>query len=174
MNLRPLLPILALAALLSAGSGPTDPDGPPVEPGFQSIFNGVSLAGWEGDPTYWRVENGVLIGETTPATLLKTNAFIVSRGGQPKDFELKLDYRISLDGNSGINYRSSIVPDSVTPENRLAMRGYQCDIDGRQLYTGNNYEERGRLFLALHVGRLRHSGVVHYESVERGACDRER
>ena len=29
------------------------------------------------------------------------------------------------------------------------MRGYQCDIDGQNRYTGNNYEEKGRLFLAV-------------------------
>ena len=29
------------------------------------------------------------------------------------------------------------------------MRGYQCDIDGKNQYTGNNYEEKGRLFLAV-------------------------
>lgn len=41
-----------------------------------------------------------------------------------------------------------VVPDKVTPSNRFAMRGYQCDIDGQNRYTGNNYEEKGRLFLA--------------------------
>ena len=30
-----------------------------------------------------------------------------------------------------------------------AMRGYQADIDGQNRYTGQNYEERGRTFLAL-------------------------
>jgi hypothetical protein len=29
-----------------------------------------------------------------------------------------VDYRISTSGNSGINYRSVVVPDAVTPENR--------------------------------------------------------
>jgi hypothetical protein len=118
------------------------------EPGFQSIFDGKSLAGWEGDPVYWRAENGVLVGEITPQTVVKSNTFIIWRGGRPKDFELKLDYRITADGNSGINYRSAVVPDPVTPANRFAMRGYQCDIDGRKRYSGNNYEEKGRLFLA--------------------------
>ena len=28
------------------------------------------------------------------------------------------------------------------------MRGYQADIDGQNRYTGQNYEEKGRLFLA--------------------------
>lgn len=64
------------------------------------------------------------------------------------DFELKADYRITPGGNSGINYRSVVVPDAVTPANRFAMRGYQADIDGRNMYTGQNYEEKGRLFLA--------------------------
>jgi hypothetical protein len=119
------------------------------EAGFDAIFDGRSLAGWEGNPTYWHVENGALVGEITPATVIKSNTFIVWRGGRPKDFELKLDYRISLEGNSGINYRSAIVPDAVTPANAFAMRGYQCDLDGRNRYPGNNYEEKGRLFLAV-------------------------
>ena len=119
------------------------------EPGFQPIFDGKTLAGWEGNPTYWRVENGALVGEITPATVIKSNTFIIWRGGKPKDFELKLDYRITRRGNSGINYRSVVVPDPVTPANKFAMRGYQCDLDGRKRYPGNNYEEKGRLFLAV-------------------------
>jgi hypothetical protein len=119
------------------------------EPGFQSIFDGKTLAGWEGHPTYWRAENGALVGEITAATVIKSNTFIVWRGGRPKDFELKLDYRITSGGNSGINYRSAIVPDPVTPGNAYAMRGYQFDLDGDKRYSGNNYEEKGRLFLAV-------------------------
>lgn len=119
------------------------------EPGFEAIFDGKTLSGWEGNPTYWRVENGALVGEITPATVIKSNTFIVWRGDQPRDFELKLEYRITAEGNSGINYRSIIVPDTVTPGNAFAMRGYQCDIDGKSRYTGNNYEEKGRLFLAV-------------------------
>ena len=119
------------------------------EPGFESIFNGRNLDGWSGNPTYWRVENGALVGEITPETLVKSNTFIIWQGGEPEDFELKLEYRISALGNSGINYRSVVIPDPVTPDNQFSMRGYQCDIDGRQRYTGNNYEEKGRLFLGL-------------------------
>ena len=62
------------------------------EAGFVPIFDGKTLAGWEGDPTYWRVEEGSLVGEITPQTLIKSNTFIIWRGGRPKDFELKLDY----------------------------------------------------------------------------------
>lgn len=125
------------------------------EAGFEPMLDGKTLAGWEGDPKYWRIENGMLTGEITPRTLIKSNTFIVWRGGSPKDFELKADYRITSGGNSGINYRSVVVPDLVTPANQFAMRGYQADIDGRNIYTGQNYEEKGRLFLALR-GQMTH------------------
>ena len=112
--------------------------------GFELIFDGKTLDGWDGDPKYWRVENGALVGEVTPETLLKRNTFIIWRAGVTKDFELKVEYRISSRGNSGINYRSVEVPGE-----KWVMRGYQADIDGQQRYTGQNYEERGRTFLAL-------------------------
>lgn len=115
----------------------------PDEEGFVQIFNGQNLDGWEGDPTYWRVEDGNLVGEITPATLLQRNSFIIWRGGMPADFELKVEYKVSKDGNSGLNYRSEEVPG--VPH---ALRGYQADLDGAQRYTGSNYEEQGRTTLA--------------------------
>jgi hypothetical protein len=118
------------------------------EPGFASMFDGKSLDGWQGDPKYWRAAGGVMTGEITPETVIRSNTFLIWQGNTPDDFELKVDYRISASGNSGINYRSVVVPDAVTPANKFAMRGYQCDIDGANRYTGNNYEEKGRLFLA--------------------------
>ena len=114
-----------------------------TDDGFISIFDGKSLNGWKGDSTYWRVENGILTGEITPETILERNTFIVWQNGAPEDFELKLEYRISEDGNSGINYRSEEIPD--LPH---ALRGYQFDIDGKNNYTGQNYEERRRTTLA--------------------------
>jgi hypothetical protein len=119
------------------------------EAGFERIFDGKTLKGWEGDPKYWRVENGALVGEITPETIVKQNTFIIWRGGVTRDFELKVEYRISARGNSGINYRSTEVAGQT-----FAMRGYQADIDGQDRnagslrHTGQNYEERGRTFLA--------------------------
>ena len=113
------------------------------EKGFVNIFDGKTLNNWEGDPTYWRVENGNLVGEITPQTLLKTNSFIMWKGGEPADFELKGDVNITEKGNSGINYRSEKLTDVP-----YALKGYQADIDGENRYTGQNYEERGRTTLA--------------------------
>lgn len=145
------LPVaLALAAVASSLSASAfaaqsypEPAGADTA-GFAPIFDGKTLAGWDADPKYWRVENGNLVGEVSPETLLKANSFAIWRGGAPADFELKVEYRISAAGNSGINYRSVEIP---TPA--FALKGYQCDIDGANRYTGQNYEERGRTFLTV-------------------------
>ena len=110
---------------------------------FNQIFDGKTLNGWEGDATYWRVENGSIVGEITADKLVKSNTFIIWKAREPKDFELKLEYRITKDGNSGINYRSERLKDVP-----FALKGYQADIDGNNYYTGQNYEERGRTTLA--------------------------
>lgn len=123
---------------------PVDGDGP----GFRSLFDGHTLAGWRGDPRYWRVEDGCIVGEVTPDTLLRSNTFLIWEGGRPEDFELKAEYRITPEGNSGVNYRSTVVKDAITPTNRFAMSGLQFDIDGRNLFTAMVYEERGRGFIA--------------------------
>ena len=114
-----------------------------IKDGFHPIFNGENLEGWKGDSTYWSVKDGVLIGEVTPETILKRNSFIIYEKEQPSDFELKLEYKISKSGNSGVNYRSEIIQNKP-----FALRGYQSDIDGKNRYTGQNYEEKKRTTLA--------------------------
>jgi Domain of Unknown Function (DUF1080) len=114
-----------------------------VGQGFAPIFDGKSLKGWDGDPAFWRVENGAIVGETKPGLMPKQNTFLIWRDGAPGDFELDAEYRLT-GGNSGIQYRSSELPDI-----RWAMKGYQADIDAEQQYTGQIYEERGRAFLAM-------------------------
>lgn len=140
------LVVLLFFAACSSPSRQTDTadlqNGPDSE-GFINLFNDTTLDGWEGDSTYWRMENGVLVGEITPATLLSRNSFIIWRGGITGDFELKTDFRVTDKGNSGINYRSEELDDIP-----FALRGYQCDIDGAKKYTGSNYEERRRTTLA--------------------------
>jgi hypothetical protein len=148
-HFKPLFIKLIILSLFSyQASGQQSPQ---KGKGFVKIFDGKTLKGWEGDPKYWRVENGALVGEVTPETIVKRNSFIIWRGGEVADFELTVKYRISDKGNSGINYRS-IELDSIP----FAMKGYQADIDGPGRYgdgfskhTGQNYEERGRKFLAI-------------------------
>ena len=120
--------------------------------GFESIFDGTSLKGWDGDPKFWRVADGAIVGETTAENKLTENTFVIWRGGEPADFELKLEYRINAE-NSGIQIRSTYLPagsDAGGPvEGKWVLKGYQADIDIANRFTGQIYEERGRGFLAM-------------------------
>jgi hypothetical protein len=155
-----LLVALGLGGGLSAqqpgrGGAPRLPQPLPFEDhtGFVSIFDGSTLKNWDGDPKFWRVEGGAIVGQTTAANPLPENSFIIWRGGEPADFELKLEYRIDST-NSGIQIRSIHLP-AGTPQGRgtvagnWVLKGYQADIDAENRYTGQIYEERGRGFLAM-------------------------
>lgn len=111
--------------------------------GFKQMFDGKTLNGWKGDQAIWKVVDNTIVGETTAENPLKSNTFLIYDKSQPSDFELVAEFRISASGNSGIQYRSSTV-DSIP----FTLKGYQADIDGGNVYTGQNYEERGRGFLA--------------------------
>ena len=110
--------------------------------GFQQIFDGTSLKGWEGDPGFWRVENGAIVGESTEANPVKQNTFVIYRGSEPGDFDLKVELRLN-GGNTGVQYRSQQVPpDEKT--GKWVLKGYQADFDANNTFTGMLYEERGR------------------------------
>ncbi len=107
-----------------------------AEPGFTPLFDGKSLEGWDGNPDFWSVRDGVITGQTTEEKPTKGNTFLIWRGGMVDDFELRLQFRI-VGGNSGIQYRSQEVE-------KWVIRGYQADMDAAGMWTGAMYEERGR------------------------------
>ena len=100
--------------------------------GFVSIFNGQDLAGWEGKPGWWSVEDGAITAQSTPEKPCAKHNYLIWRGGQPADFELRLKFRLA-GGNSGIQFRSRELPDWDTS-------GYQADVDAEDQYTGGVYE----------------------------------
>jgi hypothetical protein len=134
---------------VSPGEWPTDPkpallpNAPPELSGMKKLFNGKDLTDWDGDMRLWRVEDGTIVGQMTPEKFLKTNTFLIYRGGELKDFELRLSYRISGAGaNSGVQYRSSMM-DSGEPANTWRVRGYQAEIADLAGKDGFLYHEQG-------------------------------
>jgi hypothetical protein len=73
--------------------------------GYVSLFDGRSLKDWDGDPSVWHVDNGAIVGVSTNEHPV-TNTYIVYRGFQAKDFDLKLEIKVENGGGSGIQYRS--------------------------------------------------------------------
>src|SRR5262245_44992925 len=144
MKIRFFASFLALAATLLAAE----------EPGFKSLFNGTDLSGWDGDKMFWRVENGVIIGETTaekqPAD--KKNTFLIYRTSEFGNFELRFKYKVE-GFNSGIQYRS-------VDKGGYHVDGLQADFEARwhedakdntrpkwDQFTGMFFEENGRMFM---------------------------
>lgn len=135
MKMRLLFaPLALLASMLLPAAGFAED--------WESLFDGKTLKNWDGNPDFWRVEDGCITGQTTPENPTKGNTFLIYRGGDVGEFELTLDYKI-VGGNSGIQYRSFEVPD-----NKWVIGGYQADIDSGDTYSGINYGERFRGILA--------------------------
>lgn len=131
-----------LAVALGLLSAPTVCPARAAEEGFQPIFDGQTLNGWEGDPSVWRVEDGAITGETTKERPAKHNTFLIWRKGAVDNFELRFEYRFaSAWGNSGLQYRSWEAPDFV-------VRGYQADFETGKSFSGILYGEGFRGILA--------------------------
>ncbi len=114
------------------------------EDGFNQIFNGKDLTGWDGDVNFWSVKDGAITGVTKTEPKLTHNTFLVYTGGDVGDFELRLSYRI-VNGNSGIQYRSKVLSRG---EFGPIVGGYQADFEAGKTYSGILYEEKGRGILA--------------------------
>jgi len=138
---RPLLPVVVGAFLLNLAAVAA----PPPEAGsYERLFNGVDLAGWDGNPELWSVRDGAITGVTKADPKLTHNTFLVYTRGDYADFELRLSYRI-VQGNSGIQYRSQV---SGQGDFGPIVGGYQADFEAGKSYSGILYEERGRGILA--------------------------
>ncbi|MBK7874938.1 MAG: DUF1080 domain-containing protein [Planctomycetes bacterium] len=145
--LRRCLLVLTLAACgtepASRAPSPADrevaqraPSSAEREPAPRALFDGRSLTGWDGDPRYWSVENGAIVGRSTEANPLLATTYLVWRGGEVGDFELAFDFKIT-GGNSGLQFRSR-------DQGGWQVAGYQADIEDGPNWTGCLYEQDGR------------------------------
>jgi hypothetical protein len=139
-----LLPIVALALMpfnLLQGQAP------PHE--FVKIDNGRDLTGWDGDKRYWSVEDGAITGVTTQSTVADGPTYLIWRGGEIGDFELRGKYRFEGGyGNSGVQYRSREAADYM-------VMGYQADFEVGTQWSGVLVEMGGRLHLARRGQKVR-------------------
>ena len=67
-----------------------------LEEGFERIFNGTDLTGWEGKPGEWRVEDGAVACESTKEKPCRKGHYLSWRGGKPSDFDLRAEFKRSL------------------------------------------------------------------------------
>ncbi len=134
--------------------------------GFKQIFDGKTFAGWDADPTIWRVEDGLMIGETQEGHP-RGNNYIVHRGDKTRDFDLKLQMKIEHGGGGGIQYRSVTgvpwtrpQPAGLPPYDlRFMMTGPQADFwfpvrAQAADYTGQWYSENTMQGILAYRGQV--------------------
>ena len=134
--------------------------------GYKQIFDGNSFAGWDADLTIWRVENGVMVGETLEGRP-KGNNYIVYRGVKTRDFDLKLQMKIQKGGGGGIQYRSVTGVPWTRPQPKgqppydpkFMMTGPQADFwfpvsAQTAAYTGQWYSENTMQGILAYRGQV--------------------
>ena len=107
------------------------------EAGFQPLFDGRSLDNWDGNPKFWSVKDGTITGQTTKENPTQGNTFLIYKGGDVSDFELRFEYKI-VGGNSGVQYRSKV----MDPKS-WRVGGYQGDFEAGKTFSGILYDEGG-------------------------------
>ena len=100
--------------------------------GFVPLFDGKTLKGWRCDPKYWKVRDGIIIGNSHPGGL-ERNAFAITDKSF-SDFVLRFSVKL-ISGNSGVQFRSEALPN-------FEVAGYQADAV--PLGWGNLHEQNGR------------------------------
>ena len=113
-------------------------------------FNGTTLDGWEGDNSYWSVDDGSIVGRSTLEHPLTTSTYLVWSGDMPQDFDLRCKIKLN-GGNSGIHYRSS------RADGQHDLRGFQADFDANNSYSGVLYEGVGRELMSARGEQVEYS-----------------
>ncbi|HEV7279296.1 MAG TPA: DUF1080 domain-containing protein [Pirellulaceae bacterium] len=92
-----------------------------ADEGFVSLFDGKTLAGWEGNEKAFRVKDGAVVAGSL-SDVIPQNEFLCTTQ-EYGDFELRLQAKLDGKGeNAGIQFRSERVP------NHHEVSGYQCDM----------------------------------------------
>ena len=105
--------------------------------GWQQMFDGATLTGWDGPTDLWHVENGAIVvrSKADPPT---GPTYLIWQGGEPKDFELKFELKLEGAGaNSGVQFRAVRLGEAAgNPRSKWENRGYQADVDNANANTG--------------------------------------
>ena len=111
----------ALFLLLVVPVGALLADKPMAEVGFGPLFDGKTLAGWEGKKEVFPVREGAIVAGSLKNPIAN-NEFLCTTKSYG-DFELRLQAKLVGPGNNaGIQFRSRRIP------NHHEVIGYQCDM----------------------------------------------
>ena len=104
--------------------------------GWQSMFDGKTLKGWEGPMDVWRVEDGAIVSSSTAANP-NGSVYLYWGGGDLKNFEFKTEIKLEGEGaNSGVQFRAQLLGKTDKKNSEWESIGYQADYDYVNTQTG--------------------------------------
>ena len=135
--MKKILFLSAALALTSASlifAGPELVEKPDAH-GWSKLFDGKTLSGWTAidNPTAWKVENGIVIGDGDRSHLFSPGTYT--------NFEFKVEVKLNHSGNSGMYFRAQVGPG--WPE------GYEAQVENTSpdpQKTGSLYSYAARNF----------------------------
>ena len=107
------------------------------EQGFKPMFDGLSLKQWKGGGGFWQAKDGILQAQSSLDKVCKQQCHLIWTGGQPGDFEMRCEFKLSPEANSGIQLR--------TRDQEFGDSGYQADMNGGGNYVGYLYHPKQHL-----------------------------
>ena len=108
-----------------------------AEHGFKPMFDGASLKQWKGGGGFWQAKDGILQAQSSLDKVCKQQCHLIWTGGQPGDFEMRCEFKLSPEANSGIQIR--------TRDQEFGDSGYQADMNGGGNYVGYLYHPKQHL-----------------------------
>jgi hypothetical protein len=170
LNATQIAALAANGGRYSAGNGMAGNNASEILPidykdrdGYISLFDGKSLKGWDGNPKFWRVEDGAIVGESSPQNP-SGNSYISYRDIEAHDFNLKMEIKVEGTAGTGIQYRSktnlpwlaninAAVATNNGPVNLDWMTtGPQADFWPSQVHTGQAYSENTPMRIQVRRG----------------------
>jgi hypothetical protein len=120
--------VVSLPPLSAAGQAPPSTPVP--------LFDGKTFAGWEGNLTIFRIEDGAIVGGSLKQKIARNEFLCTTK--EYGDFELRLKVKLvgGDDANAGVQFRTKRIP------NNHEVSGYQADMGAG--WWGGLYDESRR------------------------------
>lgn len=117
-------------------------DEPDLSEGFESIFNGEDLSGWKpkGGSCTFEVKDGQIVGTCVPGS---KSTYLSTEKSDYKNFIFTCDYKLEVDGNTGVQFRSKSKMEKKGDAMVETVFGPQFEIEGQgkkgRNWTGGVY-----------------------------------
>jgi HEAT repeat protein len=118
------------------------------------IFDGKTFEGWEGNLSFFRIEDGAIVGGTLEKPIPR-NEFLCTKK-EYGNFTLHLEIKVLGKGaNAGVQFRSKRLTEDKKRPNEVS--GYQADMTETEKFWGCLYDEarRGKFLAEVNLDEIK-------------------